>query len=53
MPALLLYTYYLSFMSLNDDVVDVGKGDGICLLTFVVADFSGLFIHPSIFSIYR
>ena len=38
-------------MLLNDDIVDIEKPDGICLLTFVVDEFSGLFLHPSIFSI--
>ena len=38
-------------MVLNDDIVDTGKPGRICLLTFVVDEFSGLFLHPSIFSI--
>ena len=38
-------------MSLNDNIVDIEKPDGICLPTFVVNEFSGLFLHPSIFSI--
>ena len=38
-------------MFLNDDIVDIEKPDGICLLTFVIDEFSGLLIHPSIFSI--
>ena len=38
-------------MSLNDDIVDIGKPDGISLTTFSVDGFSGLFLHPSIFSI--
>ena len=37
-------------MSLNDDITDIEKPDGICLLTFVVNNFSGLFLHMSIFS---
>ena len=37
-------------MPLNEDIVDIEKPHGICLLTFVVDDFSGLFLHPSIFS---
>ena len=41
----------LIFMFLNEDIIDIGKLDGICLLTFVVYEFSGLFSHPSIFSI--
>ena len=38
-------------MSFNDNIVDNEKPDGICLPTFVVNEFSGLFLHPSIFSI--
>ena len=38
-------------MLLNDDIVDAEKPDGIYLLTFVVDEFSGLFLHPSVFSI--
>ena len=34
-------------MLLNDDIVDIEKLDGI----FAVDKFSGLFLHPSIFSI--
>ena len=38
-------------MFLNDDIVDIEKLDGICSTTFVVDEFSGLFLQPSIFSI--
>ena len=38
-------------MLLNDDITEIEKNDGICSLTFVVDEFSGLFLHPSIFSI--
>ena len=38
-------------MLLNDDIVDIEKPDGICSLTVVVDEFSGLFLHPSIFSV--
>ena len=38
-------------MFINDDIADIKKPDGICSLTFVVNEFSGLFLHPSIFSI--
>ena len=38
-------------MLLNDDVSDIEKPDGICLLTFVVDEVSGLYLHPLIFSI--
>ena len=35
----------------NEDIVDTGKSDAICLLAFVTDKFLGLFLHPSIFSI--
>ena len=31
-------------MRLNEDIVDIEKTDGIYLLTFVVDEFSGLFL---------
>ena len=37
-------------MSLNDNIVDIEKPDGICSFIFVVDDLSELFLHPSIFS---
>ena len=40
-------------MLLNDDIADIEKPDAIRSLTFVVDEFSGLFLHPSIFSIKR
>ena len=46
-----LYTLCLFTMPLNDNVEDIEKPDGICSPTFVVNEFSGLFLHPSIFSI--
>ena len=46
-----LYTSYLFFMFLNDDIVDIENSDGICLPTFDVDKFLGLFFYPSIFSI--
>ena len=36
---------------LSEDIVELEKPDGICLLTFVVEEFSGLFLHPSVISI--
>ena len=36
-------------MLLNDHIVDIEKPDGICSPSFVVDEFSGLFLHPSIF----
>ena len=38
-------------MLLNEDIVDNEKPHGICLLPFVADEFSGLFLHPSIFFI--
>ena len=38
-------------MSLNDNIVDIEKPDGILLPTFVADGFSGLFFHSSLFSI--
>ena len=38
-------------MTLNDDIVDVEKPDGIGSFTFFVNEFSGLFLHPLIFSV--
>ena len=46
-----LYISCLFSMLLKEDIVDTEKPDGICYLTFVVDEFSGLFLHPSIFSI--
>ena len=43
-----LYTACLFCMLLNDNIVDIEKPDGICSATFVVDEFSGLFLHPSI-----
>ena len=38
-------------MLLKEDIVGVEKPDGICSLTFVVDEFSGLFLHTFIFAI--
>ena len=38
-------------MLLNEDIVEIEKPDSVCLHTFVVHEFSGLFLHLSIFSI--
>ena len=51
MQSLLLYTSCLFSILLSEDIVDIEKPDGICSLTFVVDEFSRLFLHPSIFSI--
>ena len=45
------YLPCLYFMSLNDNIVDTEKPDGICSPTFVADNFSGLLLHPSMFSI--
>ena len=37
-------------MILNEDIVEIEKPNGICSLTFVVDEFSGLLLHLSIFS---
>ena len=42
-------TSYLFSLLLNEDVADIGKPDGICSLTFVADEFSGLLLHPSMF----
>ena len=46
-----LYTLCLFPMLLNDEIVDIEKSDATCWSTFVEDKFSGLFLHPSIFSI--
>ena len=38
-------------MLLNEDIVGIEKPDEISSLAFVVDEFSGLFLHPSIYSI--
>ena len=38
-------------MLLNEVIVDIEKPDRICLLSIVADEFSGLFLHPSIFPI--
>ena len=38
-------------MSLYDDIVDIEKPDEICSLTFCVDNFSGIFLHTSVFYI--
>ena len=49
MQSLPLHTSCLFYMLLNEDIVDIEKPGGIRSLTFVVEEFSGLFLHPSIF----
>ena len=47
----IMYTSCLFSRLLNAHVVDINKSDQICSLAFVLDEFSGLFLHPSIFSI--
>ena len=48
-PATFLLT--ISFFKANNNIVDIENPDGTYSLTFVVDDFSGLFLHPSFYSI--
>ena len=48
-----LYTICLFPVFLNDNTVGIKKPDGICSLTYALDEFSGLFLHPSIFSMKR
>ena len=38
-------------MLLDEDIVEIEKPDEMCLLTFVVNEFSGLILHASVFSV--
>ena len=51
MQSISQYTLCLFSMLLNDDIVDIENPDKICSDTFVVFEFSGLFLHSSIFFI--
>ena len=51
MQSLPLYTKCLLSMLLNDDIADTEKPYRICLPNFVVNEFSGLFLHLSVFFI--
>ena len=50
MQSLPFYALCLFYMYLNDDVVEIEKSDGICSPNYVVDEFSGLFLHSSVFS---
>ena len=50
MQSLPLYTSCLFSLLLNKDTVDIEKSDRICSPTFVVNEFSGLFLCPLIFA---
>ena len=45
------YTSCLFTTLLNENIIDIGKPDGRCSLVFVVDQFSGLFLHKSVFVI--
>ena len=51
MQSLPLYRSCWFSIILKGDIVDIEKPDGICLVTFFVDEFSGLFLHLSIFNI--
>ena len=51
MQSLPTYTSYLFIHYSHDDIIAIEKLDGICSLTFVVDEFSGLLLHPAFFSI--
>ena len=51
LQSLPLYPWCLFSIFLNDDIVEIEKPDGKCSPTFDIDEFSGLFLHPSIFSI--
>ena len=52
MKSLLPYSSCLFSRLINEDFVDFEKPDGICSMIFVADEFSGLFLHPSIFSMH-
>ena len=37
-------------MLINEDIVHIEKSEGTYLLTFVLDEFSGLLLHPPVFS---
>ena len=45
-----IYTLWLFIHYSHDDTTAIEKLDGICSLTFVVDEFSGLLLHPAFFS---
>ena len=51
MQSLPTYTSYLFIHYSHDVIIAIEKLDGICSLTFVVDEFSGLLLHPAFFSI--
>ena len=51
MQHLPIYTSCLFSKLLNNDTREIEKLDGVCSLTFVADEFSGLILQTSIFSI--
>ena len=49
--SLTVYMSCLFSTLLNEDIAGIEKPDGICSFTFAVDEFSGLFLHASVFSI--
>ena len=49
MQFLSLYTSRLFSMLLNDDIAGIETYEGICSPAFVENEFSGLFLHQSVF----
>ena len=45
------HTSCLFSLFLNEDIVGIEKHDRVCSLTFAVDEYSGLYLHPSVFSI--
>ena len=42
---------FLFSMLQSEDIADIVKPDGMCSLTYILDEFSGLFLHTSVFSI--
>ena len=51
MQSLPLYRSCFVSMLLNDDIVEIERPGTACSLAFVMNEFSGLFLHPSMFFI--
>ena len=47
-----VYLCILIFYALNDEIANFEKADEICSRTSVPDEFSGIFLHPSTFSIF-
>ena len=46
-----LRIHHAYFLLLNNNIVDIEEPDGICSPNFFFDEYSGLFLHPSIFLI--